>query len=283
MVGKMHQKLPEDQEDGKYALLNGSSSHNHRDAKPSPLPGETIESTSDTSSTILTNKPLAKKVRPNFINLKNTSFPATSINGYADEASKVSNKMTSSAINGDCNNSGNIFAESSLSPTSSSVSRSSSNQELTAINGSIPISTLTRPEPSTDPVKDAVLPPKIISRFVSPDAANSPSDSLCSTDSTPWNIDGTETIVENPFKGGKGGAFQGLKKRTPSFIERELSALQEENKQLKASLKEAGRLNGQWRAYHEERQGYVERLLSTIHSLQQRHEPSSSPPGGGQK
>ena len=61
---------------------------------------------------------------------------------------------------------------------------------------------------------------------------DSPSESL---DSTPWNMDGTETIVENPL----------LRRdrpkapcRPPSFVEKELDALREENKQLKLSLEE---------------------------------------------
>ncbi|XP_076058052.1 uncharacterized protein LOC143035209, partial [Oratosquilla oratoria] len=48
----------------------------------------------------------------------------------------------------------------------------------------------------------------------------------------------------------------------------ELRRLREENKQLKAALAEAAQVNVQWRHYHDERQGYVHRLLTTIQELQ---------------
>lgn len=80
---------------------------------------------------------------------------------------------------------------------------------------------------------------RVAARFLSPDGINSPSDSLCSLDSTPWNMDGTETIVENPSKKTRSSSTaSALSSRPLSFVERELETLIEENKQLKASLEE---------------------------------------------
>ena len=43
---------------------------------------------------------------------------------------------------------------------------------------------------------------------------------------------------------------------------------------------QAGRLNAQWRCYHEARQGHVERLMATVASMQVR-QPSTSPSAAG--
>ncbi|XP_068208076.1 LOW QUALITY PROTEIN: GATA zinc finger domain-containing protein 7-like [Palaemon carinicauda] len=94
-------------------------------------------------------------------------------------------------------------------------------------------------------------------------------DSLRSLDSIPWNLEGTETIIKN-------GSKSSIKNGSISTEEDELKKLREENKKLKAALEEAAEVNGQWRQYHDERQGYVQRLLTTIHELQHSH-PSAVP------
>lgn len=80
---------------------------------------------------------------------------------------------------------------------------------------------------------------KLSSKFLSPDALNSPCDSLCSLDSTPWNMEGTETIVENPSKKTRTPHVHNpLEDKTSTGGDREVEILREENRQLKAALEE---------------------------------------------
>ncbi|KAG7162181.1 hypothetical protein Hamer_G010850 [Homarus americanus] len=115
----------------------------------------------------------------------------------------------------------------------------------------------------------------------SPTLLENGADTIRSLESVPWNIEGTETIKENGCKsplrkwseethgltGENGQETHGLTE------EAELKHAKEENKKLKAALKEAAEVNGQWRHYHEHRQKYVQRLLSTIQEL---HHPRSA-------
>ncbi|XP_050714080.1 mucin-5AC-like isoform X2 [Eriocheir sinensis] len=92
--------------------------------------------------------------------------------------------------------------------------------------------------------------------------------SLDSLDSVPWNIEGIETIKENGCKTllGKWALEENGEHGLPD--EDELHALREDNKKLKAALKEAAEVNRQWRQYHEQRQRYVDRLLTMLHEYQ---------------
>ncbi|KAF2364366.1 hypothetical protein FHG87_004882 [Trinorchestia longiramus] len=207
-------------------------------------------STNLVSTQAVESKPFPKKIRPNFINLKNTTHPSVCTNGHTENI--VLNNPSAdfnSASNGELkeNNEQQVKNHVAEEPVNRNMCLPSSIYQPNEENGNADAispesSEISRPPQRTKASKDPAPPliPKIISRFVSPDATNSPCDSLCSTDSTPWNIDGTETIVENPFKRCK-GALTGLKTRTPSFLERELNVLREENKQLRASLKEVSR------------------------------------------
>lgn len=103
-------------------------------------------------------------------------------------------------------------------------------------------------------------------RSMPPDLVDSLPSSL---DSIAWNQDGTQTIIEN-------GSRTSTKSSTPineeykneSATLEEIRKLREENKQLKKSVEEAAAVNCAWRKFHEDRQGYVQRLLTTIHELQ---------------
>lgn len=181
-----------------------------------------------------------KLTRPNFINLNGASKSCVQINGHSnneqlsrDCESEVSeNFLTEAPVNeNDC-----ISKESDISVTRELADP---HKNASGTKASVPkLNHSCDATKSSESLKEmAPLIPKISSRFVSPDATNSPCDSMGSVDSTPWNIDGTETIVENPFKRCQ-GVLGTLKNRVPSFLERELTALKEENKQLKASLKE---------------------------------------------
>ncbi|XP_063605972.1 mucin-5AC-like isoform X2 [Penaeus indicus] len=106
------------------------------------------------------------------------------------------------------------------------------------------------------------------------------SDTLRSLDSVPWNLDGTQTIIENGSRAGvKNGSALGEENGQESHIslEEELKQHREENKRLKAALSEAAEVNNQWRQYHDERQSYVQRLLTTIHELQHSQPTAHSP------
>ena len=97
-----------------------------------------------------------------------------------------------------------------------------------------------KPYPKQPSEDHKTLLAKISSRFLSPEGKiSSPCDSVSSLDSIPWNMEGTETIVENPAKRSKiANSSNNMEKKRLSFIERELETVKEENKQLKASLEE---------------------------------------------
>ncbi|XP_071529013.1 LOW QUALITY PROTEIN: uncharacterized protein [Panulirus ornatus] len=115
----------------------------------------------------------------------------------------------------------------------------------------------------------------------SPTPLENGTDTIGSLDSVPWNTEGTETIKENGCRSllgkwalaseAEGQESEGLSE------EAELQHLREENQRLKAALKEAAEVNGQWRHYHEHRQKYVQRLLTTIQELQHPRAPAHSP------
>ncbi|XP_063885375.1 mucin-2-like [Scylla paramamosain] len=114
---------------------------------------------------------------------------------------------------------------------------------------------------------------------LSPTLLQNGADTLCSLDSVPWNLDGIETIKENGCKTllGKWALEENGEDAHGLPEEDELHTVKEENKKLKVALKEATEVNGQWRQYHEQRQQYVQRLLTTLHELQHPRAAAHSP------
>lgn len=76
------------------------------------------------------------------------------------------------------------------------------------------------------------------------------SDTLRSLDSVPWNLDGTQTIIENGSRAGvKNGSALAEENGQESHIslEEELKQHREENKRLKAALSEVSCPGPSWR------------------------------------
>ncbi|KAK7066322.1 hypothetical protein SK128_004634 [Halocaridina rubra] len=151
------------------------------------------------------------------------------------------------------------------SPTTVSPHRNNAYPGTEVINGI----------PESVPMMSATTPTTTQNGPTSLDYSSPPlengTDSLRSLDSIPWNLDGTETIIEN-------GSKSSIKNGFGTSDEDELKKIREENKKLKAALDEAAEVNGQWRQYHDERQGYVQRLLTTIHELQHTHSSTAPSP-----
>ncbi|KAK8718763.1 hypothetical protein OTU49_014491, partial [Cherax quadricarinatus] len=114
----------------------------------------------------------------------------------------------------------------------------------------------------------------------SPPLLENGTDSISSLESVPWNIEGTDTIKENGCKSllrkWSLASDENGQDTNELSEEAELKQLREENKKLRAALKEAAEVNGQWRHYHEHRQKYVQRLLTTIQELHHPHTPAHS-------
>ncbi|KAK3859890.1 hypothetical protein Pcinc_034021, partial [Petrolisthes cinctipes] len=103
-------------------------------------------------------------------------------------------------------------------------------------------------------------------------------DTVRSLDSVPWNLEGIETIKENGCCRLREWSLSSASDDHHTLSdEDELSQLRDENKRLKAALKEAADVNSEWREYHQQRQQYVHRLVSTIHELQHPRSPAQSP------
>ncbi|CAL4069383.1 unnamed protein product, partial [Meganyctiphanes norvegica] len=115
-------------------------------------------------------------------------------------------------------------------------------------------------------VESVVTPLPDYHRTMPPDLADSLTSSL---DSIAWNLDGTQTIIENGSRTStKSSTPINEESRDETTLFEELRKLREENKQLKKSVDEAAAVNCAWRKFHEDRQNYVQRLLMTIHELQ---------------
>ncbi|XP_045620029.1 uncharacterized protein [Procambarus clarkii] len=114
----------------------------------------------------------------------------------------------------------------------------------------------------------------------SPSPLENGTDTITSLESVPWNIEGTDTIKENGCKSllSKWSLTSEENGQDTAELseEAELKQLREENKKLKAALKEAAEVNGQWRNYHDQRQKYVQRLLTTIQELHHPHQSAHS-------
>ncbi|KAL7637540.1 UNVERIFIED_CONTAM: hypothetical protein RMT77_012268 [Armadillidium vulgare] len=113
--------------------------------------------------------------------------------------------------------------------------------------------------------------PELQKGFESPNGASTcdSRDSGSPADLIPFNIEGIQTVVKNNDN-TKASIQNG--NYSQNLLEAELRSCKEENRQLKAALKEASRVNQQWRNYHDEKQNYVQKLLTSLHDLQ--HETS---------
>lgn len=267
----------------------------HQSQTPKALQQQGPKSSCNGTPAQNSSVPSAKKQRPNFIALPKRSCPELPRTGQDEKRAlhtkiiqrtveqQQSRRVNKNPVTDDANGERdqiNHILNGHVPPEQFSHSTNSKDDGTKLINSGPEIERSASEKPSKQPMTFFT---KLSSKFLSPDTLNSPCDSLCSLDSTPWNMEGTETIVENPSKKTKAQIGPGTFETKPStFEDREFDNLRAENTQLKAALEEAGRLNAQWRTYHQERQGHVDRLLATIHSLQQRPS-SSSPPSAPSK